>query len=62
MAYIIYMTHECKFVTHMRLTHRPEALPGNRRSDVRRFTYTHGQQIIYDELDVSVITEREKAR
>ncbi len=56
------MTRECKFVTRMRLTHRPEALPGNRRSDVRRFTYTHGQQIIYDELDVSVITEREKAR
>jgi len=29
---------------------------------VRRFTDTHGQQIVYDELDISNIVEREKAR
>ena len=39
-----------------------EALSGNWRSDVRRFTDTHGQQIVYDELDISNIVEREKAR
>jgi len=42
--------------------HRVEALPGNWRSDVRRFTDTHGQQILHDELDISIIVEREKAR
>ena len=42
--------------------HRVEALSGNWRSDVRRFTDTHGQQIVYDELDISNIVEREKAR
>ena len=42
--------------------HRVEALSGNWRSDVRRFTDTHGQQIVYDELDISIIVEREKAR
>ncbi len=36
--------------------HRVEALSGNWRSDVRRFTDTHGQQIVYDELDCSVLT------
>jgi len=40
--------------------HRVEALSGNWRSDVRRFTDTHGQQIVYDELDISNIVEREK--
>ncbi len=29
---------------------------------MRRFTDTHGQQIVYDELDISIIVEREKAR
>jgi len=42
--------------------HRVEALSGNWRSDVRRFTETLGQQIMYDELDISIIVEREKAR
>jgi len=42
--------------------HRVEALSGNWRSDVRRFTDTHGQQILYDELDISIIVERIKAR
>ena len=42
--------------------HRVEALSGNWRSDVRRFIDTHGQQIVYDELYISVIVEREKAR
>jgi hypothetical protein len=42
--------------------HRVEALSGSWRSDVRRFTNTHGQQILYDELDISIIVEREKAR
>ena len=42
--------------------HRVEALSGIWRSDMRRFTDTHGQQIVYDELDISNIVEREKAR
>ncbi len=42
--------------------HRVETLSGNWRSDVRRFTDTHGQQIPYDELDISIIIEQEKAR
>ena len=42
--------------------HRVEALSGNWRSDVRRFIATHGQQIVYDKLDISIIVEREKAR
>jgi len=42
--------------------HRVEALSGVWRSDMRRFTDTHGQQIVYDELDISNIVEREKAR
>ena len=42
--------------------HRVEALSGSGRSDVRRFTDTDGQQSVYDELDISIIIEREKAR
>ena len=40
--------------------HRVKALSCNWKSDVRRFTDTHGQQIVYDELDISIIVEREK--
>ncbi len=29
---------------------------------MRRFTDTHGQQILYDELDISIMIERENAR
>jgi len=43
------------------LPHRVEALSGNWRSAVRQFTDTHGQHILYDELDISIIVEREKA-
>ena len=37
-----------------------EPLSGNWRSDVQRFTDTHGQQIVYDDLDISIIVERGK--
>ncbi len=42
--------------------YRVEALSGNWRSDVRRFVDTHGQQIVCDEIDNSIIVKREKAR
>ncbi len=41
--------------------HRVEALSGNWRSDVRRITDTHGQQILYDELDIpSLLSEKKR--
>ena len=43
-------------------SHQVEALSDNWRSDVRRFTDTHGQHILYDELDISIIIEREQTR
>ena len=43
-------------------SHRVEALSGNWRSDVRRFTDSHGQQNLYDKLDISNIVERAKKR
>ena len=43
-------------------TFKVEALSNNWRSAVRRFTNTHGQQIIYGKLDIPIIIEREQAR
>ncbi len=40
--------------------HRVEALSGNWRADVRWFTDTHGQQIVYDESDISILLSEEK--
>ena len=43
-------------------SHKVEALSDNWRCDVCRFTDTHGQDILYDELDISIIIEREQTR
>lgn len=41
---------------------RVEALSSNWKSDMRRFTGTHGQQIRHDVLDTRIIFQQEKAR
>ena len=43
------------------LSHSIEALSGNWRSGVRQLIDPHGQQILYEKINVSIVVEQEQA-